>query len=308
MVNSPQNTWKVDNIKPFVESILKEDKTDLQQPEKTKQALFEESATPNTPRDKTFSQMRLQLANIEAKFVLHRENAKQTISELSQSIETKDKEIVTLKNTEKEKQVKQQTISDLTLKLLQMEENINALNKKIEEKNSNLQQSAHKIQNESCAEKCTWASMSPPPPNTTDEYNIPTSNTFDLLTDDVVNQGNDTNEHVELTSKGNKEENIEDGVQQNDSTQQDLPPTVQPKASSQPATNTDHQKPIDAETIIICDSNGRYLKPKELCPDSTTKYIRSPTLSQARQKIETFNFSNPKNVIIHCGTNDIEQP
>jgi hypothetical protein len=88
-----------------------------------------------------------------------------------------------------------------------------------------------------------------------------------------------------------------------------LPRTVQPKASSQPATNTDHQKPIDAETIIICDSNGRYLKPKELCPDSTTKYIRSPTLyRQARQNIETFNFSNPKNFIIHCGTNDIEQP
>ena len=213
-----------------------------------------------------------------------------------------------LKNTEKEKQ---QIISDLTLKLLQMEENINALNKrckKIEEKNSNLQQSVHKIRNESCAEKCTWASMSPPPPNTTEEYNIPTSNTFDLLTDDVINQGNDTNEHVELTFKGNKEENIEDGVQQNDSTQQDLPPTVQPKTSSHPATNTDHQKPIDAETIIICDSNGRYLKPKELCPDSTTKYIRSPTLSQARQKIETLNFSNPKYFIIHCGTNDIEQP
>ncbi|CAB4014084.1 Hypothetical predicted protein, partial [Paramuricea clavata] len=250
MVNSPQDTWKVDNIKPFVESILKEDKIDLQPLEKTKQALSEESTTPNTSRDKTFSQMRLQLANIEAEFVLHRENTKQTISELSQSIETKDKEIVSLKNTEKEKQ---QIISDLTLKLLQMEENINALNKR-------------------------------------------------------SNKGDNTNEHVELESKGNKEENVEDGVEQNDNIQQDLPPTVQPNTSAQPETKTDHQKSIDAETIIICDSNGRYLKPKELCPDSTTKYIRSPTLSQARQKIESFNFSNPKNLIIHCGTNDIEQP
>jgi hypothetical protein len=150
--------------------------------------------------------------------------------------------------------------------------------------------------------------MSPPPPNTTEEYGIPTSNTFDLLTDDVANQGDNTNEHVELKSKGKKEENVEDGVEQNDSIQQDLPPTVQPKTSAQHETKTDHQKPIEAETIIICDSNGRYLKPKELCPDSTTKYIRSPTLFQARQKIETFNFSNPKNLIIHCGTNDIEQP
>jgi chromosome segregation ATPase len=58
-----------------------------------------------------------------------------------QSIETKDKEIVSLKNTEKEKQ---QIIGDLTLKLLQMKENINALNKRckrVDEKNSNLQQS-----------------------------------------------------------------------------------------------------------------------------------------------------------------------
>jgi hypothetical protein len=113
--------------------------------------------------------------------------------------------------------------------------------------------------------------MSPPPPNTTEEYSIPTSNTFDPLTDDVANQGDNTNEHVELKSKGNKEENVEDGVEQNASIQQDLPPTVQPKTSAQPETKTDHQKPIDAETIIICDSNGRYLKPKELCPDSTTK-------------------------------------
>ena len=216
---------------------------------------------------------------------------------------------MSLKNTEKEKQ---QIISDLTLKLLQMEENINAVNKRckrIEEKNSNLQQSVHKIQSESCAERCTWASTSPPPPNTTEEYSsIPTFNTFDLLTDDAANKGDNTNEHVELESKGNKEENVEDGVEQNDNIQQDLPPTVQPNTSAQPETKTDHQKSIDAETIIICDSNSRYLKPKELCPDSTTKYIRSPTLSQARQKIESFNFTNPKNLIIHCGTNDIEQP
>jgi hypothetical protein len=98
----------------------------------------------------------------------------------------------------------------------------------------------------------------------------------------VTNEGDDTNKHLELMCKENNyknSKNLEDGVQQNDSTQQDLPPTVQPKTSSQPETNTDHQKPIDAETIIICDSNGRYLKPNELCPDSTTKYIQSPTLS-----------------------------
>ncbi|CAB4028266.1 Hypothetical predicted protein [Paramuricea clavata] len=215
MVNSPQNTWKVDNIKPFVESILKEDKIDLQPLEKQNKRC------------------------------------------MKKSIETKDKEIVSLKNTEKEKQ---QIISDLTLKLLQMEKNINALNKRckrIEEKNFNLQQSVHKIQSESCAEKCTWASMSPPPPNTTEEYSILTSNTFDLLTDDAANKGDNTNEHVELESKVNKEENVEDGVEQNDNIQQDLPPTVQPNTSAQPETKTDYQKSIDAETIIICDSNGR---------------------------------------------------
>ncbi|CAB4020223.1 Hypothetical predicted protein, partial [Paramuricea clavata] len=109
--------------------------------------------------------------------------------------------------------------------------------------------------------------ISPPPPNITKEYSIATYNAFDLLTDDVTSEGDDTNKHLELMYKENKEENsknLEDRVQQNDSTRQDLPPTVQPKTSSLPETNTDHQKPIDteSETIIICDSNVRYLKPK----------------------------------------------
>ena len=51
--------------------------------------------------DKTISQMRLQLANIEAELVTYKENTEQTISELSQSIDTKDKEILTLKNTQR---------------------------------------------------------------------------------------------------------------------------------------------------------------------------------------------------------------
>jgi hypothetical protein len=39
--------------------------------------------------------------------------------------------------------------------------------------------------------------------NITKEYGIPTSNPFDLLTDDVTNEGDDTNKHLELMCKEN---------------------------------------------------------------------------------------------------------
>ena len=221
MVNSPPSTWDVDNMKSSVENFLKKDtisdfeKTTISPhvSEKTKET-SDDNTTPNTPRDKTISQMRLQLANIEAEFIIHKENTEQTISELSQSIDTKDKEILTLKNTQKEKQ---QTISDLTVKLLQMEETIKALNKrckKIEDKNSNLQQSVNKIHNELCTEKDTWASICSPPSSTTEEYSIPTSNTFDPLTDDVRNQVKDSQNHSEMKTKENKE-NMAEKNQQN---------------------------------------------------------------------------------------------
>jgi hypothetical protein len=63
----------------------------------------------------------------------------------------------------------------------------------------------------------------------------------------------------------------------------------------------------DAETIILCDSNGRYINPSLLCPQTKTSYLRCATLSQTKSNIEKTTFSSPKTFMIHCGTNDLEK-
>ena len=62
----------------------------------------------------------------------------------------------------------------------------------------------------------------------------------------------------------------------------------------------------DSETIIMCDSNGRLLNIKRLCPGSSYTYIRCPTLSQAQEIINNNVFTKPKILIFHCGTNDLD--
>ena len=44
-----------------------------------------------------------------------------------------------------------------------------------------------------------------------------------------------------------------------------------------------------------------------LCPGTTTSYIRCPTTAEAIKILEQHTFTNPKTIIIHCGTNDIER-
>ncbi|CAB4030175.1 Hypothetical predicted protein [Paramuricea clavata] len=63
---------------------------------------------------------------------------------------------------------------------------------------------------------------------------------------------------------------------------------------------------IKADAVILCDSNGRNINPTLLCPNSTTKYLKCPTVEQAREIFDRHKFIEPKTFIIHCGTNDIE--
>jgi hypothetical protein len=56
----------------------------------------------------------------------------------------------------------------------------------------------------------------------------------------------------------------------------------------------------------MCDSNGRLLNIKRLCPGSSYTYIRCPTLSRAQEIINNNVFTKPKILIFHCGTNDLD--
>jgi hypothetical protein len=66
-------------------------------------------------------------------------------------------------------------------------------------------------------------------------------------------------------------------------------------------------KIITESTIIICDSNGHTLDTKLLCPDTSTAYIRCPTIESAENILKQHDFKNPKTIIVHSGTNDIEK-
>ena len=60
------------------------------------------------------------------------------------------------------------------------------------------------------------------------------------------------------------------------------------------------------KTVILCDSNGRDINTKLLCPDSKVKYLRCPTLPQAEEIINNLTDDPPNTLILHCGTNDLE--
>ena len=224
----------------------------------------------------------------------------QTISQLFKLIEKKDEQINTLKNdisklksTDKEQQ---QVISDLTVEHLKMEQDIEALNKrcqKTEEKNLSLLKSLTKKENESECEYLSWASMSAkpatlPPSGNTNTYTIPTSNSYEALFNEE-SEKNTSNDTKKANESQKPTQQIKSQEPENEN------PAIPPKNR----TNT-------AETIILCDSNGQYLKPKLLCPNTTTSYIRCPTLTKARQIIQNTTFTDPNNFILHCGTNDIE--
>ena len=90
--------------------------------------------------------------------------------------------------------------------------------------------------------------------------------------------------------------------------QQASPQTTQPasqQTSHQTIANRENHS-INTQTVILCDSNGRFIKPDILCPDSTTNYIRCPTLSEAKEFLNEGKLHNVKTFIIHTGTNDLE--
>jgi hypothetical protein len=173
-----------------------------------------------------------------------------------------------------------------------METKIKTLNdkhQKLEEKFSHLTSPVHKEEEET---------TNPPALSPTSEeitYNIPTSNSYETLNhhnepETTPEKSNNTDEH---TSHESEETTQKPETPQSSQTPQHTPPAT-----------TEH--PINHQTIILCDSNGRFLQPNILCPDSTTKYIRCPTLSKAQEILNDETLPNPNTLIIHTGTNDLE--
>ena len=217
-------------------------------------------------------------------------------------MKNKDEEIEKLKseisNLKTTMQANKQSHSDLTLRQFQMEDELKNLHGKcklLEEKNSDLLRKVVYLK-ESTQTSITTAII-PEDPNlnssdtTTSQndysippscINIPTSNQYEFLPEEPSNSNTEAEKPKELDSCSQNEQPNE----------------------------TDHQSQgkyvNESETIIICDSNGRYLQPKLLCPDTKNSYIRCPTLSKAKTIIQNTTFTSPRTFIIHCGTNDLE--
>ena len=86
-------------------------------------------------------------------------------------------------------------------------------------------------------------------------------------------------------------------------------PKPSPESSSQQLQDSRNTNPTvktyNSETIM-CDSNGRLLNTKRLCPNTSCTYIRCSTLSQAEEIISNSVFTKPRTLIFHCGTNDLD--
>jgi hypothetical protein len=87
-------------------------------------------------------------------------------------------------------------------------------------------------------------------------------------------------------------------------------PEVSSRFPDHQASDNDNSIPTvktyNGETIVMCDSNGRLLNIKRLCPKSLYSYIRCPTLKHAEEIISNSVFTNPLTLIFHCATNDLD--
>uniref|UniRef100_A0A8C5MR32 Scavenger receptor cysteine-rich type 1 M130 n=1 Tax=Leptobrachium leishanense TaxID=445787 RepID=A0A8C5MR32_9ANUR len=66
------------------------------------------------------------------------------------------------------------------------------------------------------------------------------------------------------------------------------------------------KKTTNPETVIIMDSNGKYLNTRRLFPGKNVTKIHCATIEQTMEVLTNPYFTNPKQIIIHTGTNNIQ--
>lgn len=225
------------------------------------------------------------LATLESDFVELKQDLLKKIEDAFDLIKSKDEEITELKeklNSEESKQnAMQQTISDLTLMLHDQKDETSKLKTSVKKNQSEIVELKIKINTLSSN---THNAPEQPSKNTDSQHNktstsettnIPTSNKYSVLDD----ESSDIKENILRENEG---------------------------TPNTPNNEQYHTKTCNSETVILCDSNGRMIDTKLLCPDTTCTYIRCPTLPTANEIIKQTHFAGTKTVILHCGTNDLE--
>lgn len=295
IVNSPNTEKTTEGLDNFISEVQHyDDHTHIppsipisptKEEDKTTDVLTK-TTIPESPREKSFTMVKSNLATLESDFTDFKQITQRVTEELSCSLKNKDKEIDHLKERINfllfSKDAQQQLLSDVIVKQLQMEQEIGDLHAKCKKIQTNKtktndsqpsNQSYTTNQPTDCKERST--------PDTPEEHSISPPPT---------NNDENTMQHYSIPTE-NRFEAL------NNETQDQTPKTITPKEKPQNKSGT----------LILCDSNGRYLDPKILCTNSTTNYIRCATFSKAKNIINTTQFTTPETVIIHCGTNDLEK-
>ena len=127
---------------------------------------------------------------------------------------------------------------------------------------------------------------------------VPLANRFEVLQDDQ--------EKLDLqVSEMDHTQNVD--TQQNKNNIHQTKPETATNGYNQQQTTPNLQRNLKPDIVILCDSNGKYLKLKKLCPNKKAMYQRCPTIKRGNDIITSLTIDSPETILIHTGTNDLEQ-
>ncbi|CAB4017363.1 Hypothetical predicted protein [Paramuricea clavata] len=271
----------------------------------------------NTPCERFFSMIKTQAATLESDMVNFKQEILKSLEDVMETLEQKDNQIVLLNDKISQARsndiVRKQTISDLSLKQHEQQEEINKLKHTIKNQQQQIQSLKLKFNTlrfhnvPSSSEPHTQIQDQDENPEPNEYPDHPSSNEARSVTT------NRQPKSPEPSSQGKLSFSVPTKNQfspSNDEASAADPTEVSSRYPDHQALDNDYSIPTvktyNGETIVMCDSNGRLLNIKRLCPKSLYSYIRCPTLKHAEEIISTSVFTNPKTLIFHCGTNDLD--
>ena len=258
------------------------------------------------------------VADLETYLVTFMEETKAKTNQILNVSEEKDKEIkkliIEIVNLKQANSKFQKFNSDITLEYSKINDHV----KNIYSQHIDMEKKIIKIEKRERKKESTDSETQTTPETMTQpEITVETSNSFTILSKEHPSTSNTSIPSEKTTPIAQTTKNRSNPKQPtipSETKKTSLTPQ-QPtnKVSDPPSQNNTIPKTSQtthvnhAESIILCDSNGHLLKPDLLCPDSSTAYIRCPTLDKANSILENTKFTNAKTFILHSGTNDLEK-
>ena len=244
----------------------------------------------NTPRERSFSMIKTQAATLESDMVNFKQEILKSLEDVMETLEQKDNQIALLNDRISQAHsndiVRKQTISDLSLKQYEQQEEINLLKHTI--KNQQQQQIQSLKLKFNTLPRHNVPSSSEPHTQIQDEDENPEPDGYpDHPSSNEARPAtiNRQPKSPEPSSQGKLSFSVPTKNQFSpfdDEASAADPPEVSSQFPDHQALDTDNSIPTvktyNGETMVMCDSNGRLLNIKRLCPKSLYSYIRCPTL------------------------------